>query len=274
MLPLLSALGIGASALSAMGLIDNVLKIGGKPSDEEVASAIEDHAMKLSQTNGVPMDVARKAVAERTLQDLQEKHSFQPGEALFQTLGLLPGIGAARAGMAGISGAKMALKAGEELSGADKLRAAFNGIKGADGGMFLGKAPKGSVQATAKPSAQTQKEASYTLDLEKGGEELAEMKTPTMRAAHSAEEVGEYGAKGSIDTKTIKNIPVETPTYASYTLDLDNGAKDKQMAAMFKLRKRLPANAMQEMPAGVGEYGQSLSGDDQFMQELARRIGQ
>ena len=91
MIPMLATLGLVGSALSAIGLMKNLSNIGGKPSDQEVLDAIESKATLLSQANGVPMEQAKAAVAEQTMKDLQEQHSFQPSEALMQAIGILPG---------------------------------------------------------------------------------------------------------------------------------------------------------------------------------------
>ena len=190
----------------------------------------------------------------------------------------------------GVDSAKAGLAAGKELGVMGSIKAASEGMGMAGWGSMVGRGPTGMASKytpkggafagpTATPTSAAQATAGKTV-----GEEAAEVANPGIRITHGAEEAGEYSSKYALagdqystpvlNTTTIKNIPIDVPTYQRFIeMQQQQIAKQDQMSKMFALRKRMPANAMQEMPSGVGEYGSSLSGQDQFMQMLKDKMG-
>jgi hypothetical protein len=183
--PILAALGLGASGLSAMGLLQNIANTGDKPDPETIAKAIEEKAMILSRKNGIPMEQAMQAVAEQTTKDVSAEYGFDPTAAVFQVLGLAPGVGMLA------KGASIAKATGKGLgTGIKAVAENQGGLKGMmTGGMMTSKATTGRQLKAAGGKARP--------DQPKGGstpaEEAAEVASPALRAAHGAEEAGEYG---------------------------------------------------------------------------------
>jgi hypothetical protein len=108
--PILAALGIAGSTLSAIELLRNIARTGEKPDPATIAKAIEEKAALLSRQNGVPMEQAKAAVAEQTTKDVSSEFGFDPTAAVFQVLGLVPGVGMLA------KGAKIGKEAGTGLA--------------------------------------------------------------------------------------------------------------------------------------------------------------
>lgn len=188
--PALAALGLAGSALSAYGLLKNIASTGDKPSPEEIADAIKAKAEILSRQNGVPMEQAVQAVTEETTKEVQAKHGFDPTAAVFQTLGIIPGVGAlAKAG-------KIAKDTGVGIGAALKgVGENVGGLKGAATGGY--KVDAKTNLAQLRSAGAKGKAAPYSTPPKKStaGEEAAEVANPALRAAHGAEEAGEYGMR-------------------------------------------------------------------------------
>lgn len=208
--PILAALGLAGSALSAYGLLKNIASVGDKPSPEEIADAIKSKAEILSRQNGVPMEQAVQAVTEETTKEVQAKHGFDPTAAVFQVLGLAPGVGMLA------KGAKIGKEAGTGLmAGLKGVAENQGGIKGALTGGY--KADAKTNLAQLRGAGAKGKATPYATPPKKStaGEEAAEVASPAMRAAHGAEEAGEYAGRSAmapppVDPAFAREFPAGT----------------------------------------------------------------
>lgn len=191
--PIIAALGLAGSALSAISLIKNIAKAGEKPDPATIAKAIEDKAILLSRKEGIPMEQAKAAVAEQTTKEVQSEYGFDPTAAVFETLGLVPGVGLLAKGASVAKAAGTGLKAG--ITGAARAQ---GGMKTMLGGMGKASEEEGAnaIRIAAREGKGVRPGQTSKMPMKKStpGEEAAEVANPAMRAAHGAEEAGEYGS--------------------------------------------------------------------------------
>lgn len=212
--PIIAALGLAGSALSAISLIKNLSKAGEKPDPATIAKAIEDKAILLSRKEGIPMEQAKAAVAEQTTKEVQSEYGFDPTAAVFETLGLVPGVGLLAKGASVAKAAGTGLKAG--ITGAARAQ---GGMKTMLGGMGKASEEEGAnaIRIAAREGKGIRPGQTSKMPMKKStpGEEVAEVASPAMRAAHGAEEAGEYAGRSAmapppVDPAFAREFPAGT----------------------------------------------------------------
>jgi hypothetical protein len=258
MIPALAALGFGAVGIG--NLIRDIYRANTDPDPKEIESAIDNKAINISRQNGIPVDQVKQQIREDTIKELKADREFKLGDAALNVLMAAPGVGVAGGALRAAKGAK---SLAEGMTAAKGAMGAMGGMEAATGGLYKGKPAAKTAGTTVKNS-------------EKVAEESAEMANPAMRAAHGAEEMGEYGLMIPERIRPLPGGPVVGSGPTMYmgnaqprlTMDAPNATLVGDSYSVIAP----PYQATRGLPLNLGEY-QDAEMIRQLRARMATRFG-